>query len=128
MPKREECVGVGIMRLIAANASAQIRAYMQRLHREAVLGEQRFRFHQAQRVHVVSAHRTRYVFGHFVHLEESHADSMPRYAAEFADGAFQSRWREMLQQIVRKANVKRLVRRGDFKNVADAEASVWKHS
>ena len=114
------------MRLLASDLLAQKSTHMQDGRGEAIRSEQIFNFIQAKGVNVIIVQRTHDVLGNFVQLKKTRANRMARDPADFPNRGLETCQREVFEQIVKEAEIKRPVRRADFKHIADLEAGVGK--
>ena len=73
---------------------------------------------------MILIHRAHLVVANLVHVEEADAQALPRDPAHLFDGGLHPFQREMLEEVVDEAEIVSLVRRRDFKHVADREADV----
>jgi len=111
------------MSLLAPDLLAQEAPDVEHLRGETLPGEQFLHAGHAQGVPMILIDGAHPVLANFVHIEKAEAQAAPRDPANLSDSGLHPFQRQMFKQVVRKAKIERLVRRGNFKDIANLEAN-----
>ena len=85
MRTQNKSIGIGVVGIFAAEPLFQKRANMNHVTGKTVRGKQLPDTRHAQRIPIIFIHRLLTVLGNLVHVEETDAQSPPRYSANLPD-------------------------------------------